>query len=696
LGNNVLAKARDAYQKAEMLLEGCSDTLERAKLDFNFGNTLRQLDPNDTLQLQEAERRFLAARKVFAEKAPQKVAQVDEALSSTRNLLNLAPSANAVERSRVELGDLDGQLKSGGTLTEIAVKMQEIGELKGAVVGLFKDIVNELPDPVEQGGKRGKLKEQMEKLASLIGGGEASMDPEEREIMQLLRDKLNEEVNAGRVTRDRAKTMADLLNSIGKTLGSGGDDIQSRIARLQKMREKAAAQFANLHYLSHGIDRPPKGSRAAELVELFWVLRLFLLEEMVQQGKSKGESKAVFDLDVRASGVDKRIYEAGGDDVRAIVVDKEAIRPLALEIRSFAARHHPLLARPIWPSARVQVDTNAVLFGGSSEVRQQVASVCQKLGLNLMSMPKGESIASARWNQLQTANIAVFDLSIDEGANRAAVAYELGIARALGKPLVVLARQDQEIPFDIDVESVLLSGSARDANSISEAIDRSLVWTMARPRSSTVLKTIENVLSRYPIPQVDIYCDQTLKELQRLQTSPDPVAVTAALKTLVGFLGIDAPTLIHPAWPPVYPEPGKLRLFHVMPFQPPWADAASAHVEKVCRAMKVQYVRGDRVRDPNVIRSIWEEINQASHVLVDLTGFNANVALELGIAHTLGHPTLMVGQGTTVKRLFPMIAKLRFDSYQSAESPELRVLVKSLLTLPEAGHRSRPTEWQGA
>jgi hypothetical protein len=96
--------------------------------------------------------------------------------------------------------------------------------------------------------------------------------------------------------------------------------------------------------------------------------------------------------------------------------------------------------------------------------------------------------------------------------------------------------------------------------------------------------------------------------------------------------------------------------------------------------MNVHYVRGDRVRDPNVIRSIWEEINRASHVLADLTGFNTNVALELGIAHTLGRPTLMVGQETTVRGLFPMIARLRFDSYQRAESSELSVMVKSLLT----------------
>jgi hypothetical protein len=75
-------------------------------------------------------------------------------------------------------------------------------------------------------------------------------------------------------------------------------------------------------------------------------------------------------------------------------------------------------------------------------------------------------------------------------------------------------------------------------------------------------------------------------------------------------------------------------------------------------------VRGDRVSDPRIIRSIWEEICRATHVLVDLTDFNANVALELGIALTLGKKTLIVGQGDTVDRLFPSVAKLRVHPYK--------------------------------
>ena len=82
LGKAMLLQAQKVYQRAETLLEGQSDELERAKLSFDFANTLRQIDPKDMEQLQEAKRRLLAARAYFAMHAPQYLAQVDAALQS--------------------------------------------------------------------------------------------------------------------------------------------------------------------------------------------------------------------------------------------------------------------------------------------------------------------------------------------------------------------------------------------------------------------------------------------------------------------------------------------------------------------------------------------------------------------------------------------------------------------------------------
>jgi len=106
-GKEMLIKAKGAYQLAEDLLRGETDGLERAKLNFNYANTLRQLDPNDIRQLEEAKERFLAARVYFVKNAPQYIPQVDTALSSVTALLKIAPLAVTVAKNARDMQALE-------------------------------------------------------------------------------------------------------------------------------------------------------------------------------------------------------------------------------------------------------------------------------------------------------------------------------------------------------------------------------------------------------------------------------------------------------------------------------------------------------------------------------------------------------------------------------------------------------------
>jgi nucleoside 2-deoxyribosyltransferase len=44
------------------------------------------------------------------------------------------------------------------------------------------------------------------------------------------------------------------------------------------------------------------------------------------------------------------------------------------------------------------------------------------------------------------------------------------------------------------------------------------------------------------------------------------------------------------------------------------------------------------------MQSVWQSINEARVVVAELTGRNPNVFYELGIAHTLGKPVIMIAQ----------------------------------------------------
>ena len=75
---------------------------------------------------------------------------------------------------------------------------------------------------------------------------------------------------------------------------------------------------------------------------------------------------------------------------------------------------------------------------------------------------------------------------------------------------------------------------------------------------------------------------------------------------------------------------------------------------------------------------IWDNLCQASHLVVDLTGLNANVALELGIAHALGRNVLLITQDSVEQVHFPSLAKLRVHRYSLTGKPGTKPLRQAL------------------
>lgn len=665
LGNEMLARAVSAYRAAEELLEGQSDELERAKLDFNFGNALRQVDPNDAGLLQEAKRRLLAARATFLVQATQFLPQVDAALKSVESLLALAPLAREIDENTKDMSALQEKLAAGGNVSEIAEETRKVMSRHGGVAGMIgrlQAVIDTLSDEQRQSAKFEEVRRQMEILTNqALGGKEVS--PEIREVWSLLNEKLKYEAESGKVSKERAETLKGVLEEYGRALSGDEEHIGSLLRKVGEVSKFIQDRFEMAHYLSHGLDRPPEGSRASDLVELSWVLRRNLLEEMNRPEKGEDESREALELNMRASRVDRRIYEAGADDVRAVSVERDELRPLALAIREFSARAYTMPSRPIWRSASIPIDTNAVFYSGGTKRRRSVSEACSRIGLEVMAEPSGEFFADARWKQLQKAFITVFNLCGAHGQRMASVMYELGVALTLGKPAVVLVEEGQTIPFDVGIEPLVMPGEMREDLAVAVAIDKSVVWLHPAPWSGSPAMTLEHVLSVHQRPQQNVYADQSLRILAELRKAPDPLAITHTLSKFFEYLADGKTMLIHPWWAPVYPEEDKPSLFHVMPFGPKWADRVTDAANRVCEKSGVRYVRGDMVPEPDVIRSIWEELARAAYVLVDLTGLNANVALELGIAHTMGKKLLMVGQGDPGRCVFGSISKLRVGKY---------------------------------
>jgi hypothetical protein len=128
--------------------------------------------------------------------------------------------------------------------------------------------------------------------------------------------------------------------------------------------------------------------------------------------------------------------------------------------------------------------------------------------------------------------------------------------------------------------------------------------------------------------------------------------------------------------------------FVLMPFTDELTDIYQTFVKPVVESPDFNLVcrRADDIKSNRaVIQDIWKSLCEARFVIADLTGFNANVLYELGIAHTLGKETILIYQrGSDVK--FPFdLTHIRRIEYENnaiggrALETELRATLRAVI-----------------
>lgn len=85
--------------------------------------------------------------------------------------------------------------------------------------------------------------------------------------------------------------------------------------------------------------------------------------------------------------------------------------------------------------------------------------------------------------------------------------------------------------------------------------------------------------------------------------------------------------------------------FVIMPFSSSFDLVYTSTIQESVISENLTCLRADEIHGPEVItRDIWISINKARLIVADLTGKNANVFYELGIAHALGKDVILMTQ----------------------------------------------------
>jgi hypothetical protein len=123
---------------------------------------------------------------------------------------------------------------------------------------------------------------------------------------------------------------------------------------------------------------------------------------------------------------------------------------------------------------------------------------------------------------------------------------------------------------------------------------------------------------------------------------------------------------------PIFGEPNKniqfqSDIFMIMPFREAYDSIYKNVIVPTVNDMNLTIKRGDEFNTVSgqIISEVWAAINACRLVIVETTEENANVYYELGIAHTLGKPAILITQGKKVED-FPFdIRHLRFIVYDN-------------------------------
>lgn len=91
--------------------------------------------------------------------------------------------------------------------------------------------------------------------------------------------------------------------------------------------------------------------------------------------------------------------------------------------------------------------------------------------------------------------------------------------------------------------------------------------------------------------------------------------------------------------------PTSLDVFVLMPFSEDLKPVYEVHIKTVAKKLGLIALRADNFFSAGtIISEIWNAINETRILIADCTGRNPNVFYELGIAHTLGKPVILIAQ----------------------------------------------------
>ncbi|HEX7239732.1 MAG TPA: hypothetical protein VF263_05675 [Longimicrobiaceae bacterium] len=138
------------------------------------------------------------------------------------------------------------------------------------------------------------------------------------------------------------------------------------------------------------------------------------------------------------------------------------------------------------------------------------------------------------------------------------------------------------------------------------------------------------------------------EETPKLRTSQQWAKIQMALN--MKWLGVpninsEFSMLVQPFFGAPIALPAQSDVFVLMPFSKSFEPVYTDHIRKVAESLNLSCMRADDLfTSHDLMSDIWSGICGAGVIVADCTGRNPNVFYELGLAHSVGKPVIIITQ----------------------------------------------------
>jgi hypothetical protein len=214
------------------------------------------------------------------------------------------------------------------------------------------------------------------------------------------------------------------------------------------------------------------------------------------------------------------------------------------------------------------------------------------------------------------------------------------------------------------VDEADLSKKIMDTLRTLERASRVTMETATPP----ALATPGDQLFAPPAADIDLFADRvaerTANRIQELQQSEQQnlaeqaVKYNEALRLLPGELVFGRPSTA---------SQFKSDIFMIMPFLPTYDYLYQGIMKPLCADLKLTIRRGDEFQSSrgSIMEEVWAALNACRFVIAEISGGNDNVFYELGIAHTLNKPAILITQAKRPEEVPFDVRHLRYLQYDN-------------------------------